>query len=66
MRRTLIALAALVVIAFALDDTGSAQAPERGRGGAAAQPPAARGRGTPPQPVFKLEDKLPRLAIASV
>jgi hypothetical protein len=56
MRRTLIALAALVVIAFALDDTGSAQAPERGRGGAAAQPPAARGRGTPPQPVFKLED----------
>lgn len=57
MRTTTVRLTALAVIAVGLHHAGSAQAPERGRGAAqAGQPAAARGRGTPPQPVFKLED----------
>src|SRR5438876_6935741 len=55
MRKMLVALTALAVTARAFGYAGNAQAPARGRG-AAEQPPAARGRGTPPQPVFKLED----------
>ena len=68
MRKTVIGLAALTIMAIALGYAGTAQAPGQGRGAAApaqgrgtaapasAQPAAARGRGTPPQPVFKLED----------
>src|SRR5258706_15424222 len=60
MRKTAIGLAALVIVGFALGHDGRAQAPAQGRGGpaapASAQPAAARGRGSPLQPVFKLED----------
>ena len=61
MRKTVVGLVLLAIIAIAFEHAGSAQAPQgRGRAaaptGQAAPGPVARGRGTPPQPVFTLED----------
>ncbi len=66
MRKTLAGLALLAITAIAFEYVGSAQAAAQGRGGAgapaagqaapAAPTTGARGRGAPPQPVFKLED----------
>lgn len=56
MRKAFVASAVLTLSALGLSLTGDAQAPVAGRGAAQTPPPAGRGRGTPPQPVFKLED----------
>jgi hypothetical protein len=61
VRKIIVGLALLAIVAITLEHGAHAQG-RQGRGsapapaGQAAPPPAARGRGTPPQPVFTLED----------
>ena len=60
MRKISVTLVVLAMLAVADGRIGRAQAPAQGRGTAAVPAgqavPAARGRGTPPAPVFSLED----------
>src|SRR5262252_9591435 len=61
VRKTIVGLALLAIVAITLEHVAQAQG-RQGRGsapasaGQAAPAPAARGRATPPQPVFTLED----------